>query len=248
MPSGDTEAHSLCTAPMAAAILAAGLGSRMGGVPKAAILVGGQAVLHWQAAALREAGIDRITVVTGSYPREMKQLTDGCGVQQLPLPPRAGQTSPAAAGDLVASQRAALRHHLAHCAGHDLLLLLGDLPLLRAPHIHGLVRAWATRSPATHALVPVVAGVRGHPVLLSAAAVQAIVASPDTCRNADAGADVDVDADADPKAGVRCWMRRNPGAVRFLPQTDPAYTQDVDTLGDLARIGLPWRLPASAAH
>ncbi|MFC5343368.1 NTP transferase domain-containing protein (plasmid) [Brevundimonas staleyi] len=52
-----------------AVILAAGRGRRMGALtadrPKAALEVGGHALIDWQAAALRAAGVEEIAVVTG---------------------------------------------------------------------------------------------------------------------------------------------------------------------------------------
>lgn len=55
-------------------ILAAGRGSRMKGLtddrPKCLVEIGGRTLLDWQIAALREAGIDQIAIVTG-YRHEM---------------------------------------------------------------------------------------------------------------------------------------------------------------------------------
>jgi len=62
---------------MKAIILAAGRGSRMKNLtderPKCLVELRGKPLLDWQLAALREAGIDRIAIVTG-YKREL--LTD----------------------------------------------------------------------------------------------------------------------------------------------------------------------------
>jgi choline kinase len=54
---------------MRAIILAAGRGSRLKGMtdaqPKCLVELAGQPLLHWQIAALRDAGIDEIALVTG---------------------------------------------------------------------------------------------------------------------------------------------------------------------------------------
>lgn len=54
---------------MRAIILAAGRGSRMGGMtaasPKCLVPLGGRPLLDWQTSALRAAGIERISIVTG---------------------------------------------------------------------------------------------------------------------------------------------------------------------------------------
>lgn len=59
---------------MRAIILAAGRGSRMKGlterIPKCLLEVQGKALLDWQIAAIREAGIEEIAIVTG-YKREL---------------------------------------------------------------------------------------------------------------------------------------------------------------------------------
>lgn len=59
---------------MKAVILAAGRGSRMGGLtdekPKCLVEVRGKALLDWQLLALREAGIEEIGIVTG-YRRDL---------------------------------------------------------------------------------------------------------------------------------------------------------------------------------
>ena len=202
---------------MAATILAAGAGSRMGRIAKAAIHVGGRAVLEWQVSALRDAGIHDISVIVGPYREQMDALMAHCAVQAVQV--QAAVHDGTDAPDLVASQHTALRSHVRDRPGSDLLLMPGDLPCVRSSHLHPLQCAWNARHRDIHALVPVVAGVRGHPVLLSWAAVASMaVAAPGD-------------------GGVRGWMRRNPAAVQFLDVDDPAYTQDLDTPEDLQRLG-----------
>lgn len=187
----------------------------MGHVPKAALLVGGRPVLDWQVSALREAGIEDIAVVVGPYRTQMDALIRRCEVREV----RAVPQDAAAGTDLVASQHAALQSHVRHHPGKDLLLLLGDLPCVRSTHVRALRDAWAARPHGVLALVPVVAGVRGHPVLLEWAAAHAMAQSP-------VGT-----------GGVRGWMSSHPQSVQLLECTDPAHTQDLDTPEDLRRIG-----------
>jgi len=162
---------------MAATILAAGAGSRMGRIAKAAIHVGGRAVLEWQVSALRDAGIHDISVIVGPYREQMDALMAHCAVQAVQV--QAAVHDGTDAPDLVASQHTALRSHVRDRPGSDLLLMPGDLPCVRSSHLHPLQCAWNARHRDIHALVPVVAGVRGHPVLLSWAAVASMaVAAP----------------------------------------------------------------------
>lgn len=64
---------------MQAIILAAGRGSRLGGItddrPKGLVEVGGRPLIEWQITALNAAGIDNIVVVTGYRADRFKQLS-----------------------------------------------------------------------------------------------------------------------------------------------------------------------------
>ena len=103
------------------------------------------------------------------------------------------------------------------------VLLLSDLPGLTAAHLAPVLAAWQSRAErgdkGIHALMPVVNSQRGHPVLLSAQAVQAIVQQP---------ADL----------GARAWLAAHPQAMQGLVLTDTAYVSDVDTPEDVARWAL----------
>ena len=55
------------SAPLAATLLAAGLGRRLGGVPKTALLIDGESLFERLVRALRQSGIEAISVVIGPY-------------------------------------------------------------------------------------------------------------------------------------------------------------------------------------
>lgn len=198
--------------PPAAIVLAAGLGQRLGGVPKAALRhPDGTSLLARSALALRAAGVSQISVVLGPYLDVLLPLVTACAVRPLihtlPHP------------SLIDSQRLALADHAKHQPQTDALLLLSDLPGLTAAHLATVLAAWQTRADGIHALMPVVNGQRGHPVLLSAQAVQAIVQQP-------------------AELGVRAWLARHPQAVHVLTLDDGAYVGDVDTEEDIRRLEL----------
>jgi molybdenum cofactor cytidylyltransferase len=69
-----------------------------------------------------------------------------------------------------------------------------------------------------------VQGVRGHPLVLSAAAVQAVLRAPGTAGG----------------VGIRAWLQargqERAQAVAFLPCTSPGYVSDLDTPEDLAAL------------
>ena len=192
--------------PVAATILAAGLGQRLGGRPKAALQIDGHSLLARLAAALRGAGIGPVSVVIGPYADRLVPLVAGCGARAV--------RHPQPGASLVASQRLALQAHRDALPGHDLLLVLADLPLLGAEDIAPLLAAWARRAPGVHAQVPVVDGVRGHPLLLSSQAVAQVQATP---RH----------------LGIRDWLCDHPGAVVLLESARRAYVSDLDTPDDL---------------
>jgi molybdenum cofactor cytidylyltransferase len=194
---------------VAPTLLAAGLGRRLGGRPKSALSIDGVSLLERLLAAVRGAGtVSRPHVVIGPYADTLLPLTTRCGA----MPLRHTLPEPS----LVDSQRLAAQAHLDDPArqGMDLMLLVADLPELAAEHIAPLLQAWAQRATGVRAMVPVADGVRGHPVILAHAAVQAIATLP-------AG------------QGVRDWMRQHPDAVALWPGAHPACVTDLDTPEDL---------------
>jgi molybdenum cofactor cytidylyltransferase len=95
------------------------------------------------------------------------------------------------------------------------VVLLGDMPLIKAGLIDTLVNAWGTMArPA--ALVPTVSGQRGNPVLLSRE-LEGLIKG----LSGDAGAG---------------QILRGRADVMECPVDDPAILQDVDTGYDLDRI------------
>lgn len=194
-----------------ASILAAGHGSRIGHVPKAALRVRGQTILDRQVASLRGASVCDISVVIGPYREQLEPLVADCNARLV--------LNETGSTDVVTSQIAAIKAHYRLHAGHDMLVLLGDLPSLESSHIHRLTNAWQSLSRDIHAVVPTCDDVRGHPILLSWEAVQSIAESGLLAE------------------GIRGWLSRNRQRVQFLEMQDPAYVQDVDTEEDLALVG-----------
>lgn len=192
--------------PITAIILAAGQGSRMGGRPKAALHVDGVSLLERLAAALRAGGVDPISAVIGPYAATLLPLAARGAIRPL--------QHPHAASSLIDSQRLALAAHAAAHPSHDLMLVLGDLPLLDGAAVQALIHHWQARRPETDVMQPVVNGVRGHPVILSA-------------RSAAAANDLP------PGLGVRDWMMQQPGSVAPFYSEQRAYVTDLDTPEDI---------------
>ena len=195
--------------PIAATVLAAGLGRRLGNRPKATLEIDGRSILERLTTALRDAGIDDLSLVIGPYAEQLLPLAAACGLRVLAhrLPD----------SSLIDSHRLALQAHVARHAGADLVLVVADLPLLAAAHVAPVLQAWRQRHDGIEAMMPLVGGVRGHPVLLSWQAVSRIVATPN-------------------HQGIRDWLGSHPAAVQPFPATDPAYIFDVDTPADVDRL------------
>ncbi len=194
--------------PFAATVLAAGRGERLGGRAKSSLLIDGRSVLERLVDALREAGAVEVSVVIARDSAALRPFIDRCGAVAVP---HIRQDA-----DLVDSQRLAVHSHVERHPGHDLMLMPADLPLLQTESVRALCRAWAAREPQVLAQVPVVDGVRGHPVLLSWGAAQAIDAAPH-------------------RQGVREWLQAHAERTCRRPCRDPAHVFDLDTEEDVAR-------------
>lgn len=191
-----------------AVILAAGEGRRMGGRPKGALCLDGVPILRRQVLALQACGVDRVVVVLGRHAAALAPLVADLGAQTVPLPPTPS--------DLIASQRAGLT--LLPPRVDAALLLLADQVLLNEADLREVQAAWTARDPAVHSLYPMVAGQRGHPVLLSRSAVDAV------CAQAEG-------------QGVRHWQQQaGPLAAQAWACGNPHFVTDVDTPDDVRRL------------
>lgn len=196
---------SEATAP-GAVILAAGLGRRLGGRPKAALHIGPLSLLERLAQALREAGVAQPRVVLGPYRETLLPLALRAGLD--PLLHERDEPS------LIDSQRLAVQAHRRLLPAQPLWLLPGDLTALQAQDLWPLRAAWDRRAPGIEALVPWVVGQRGHPVMLGPQALEAIDGQA-------AG------------LGVRHWLAAHGEQVDFMALSSPGPVQDLDTEADL---------------
>ncbi|MBC7701518.1 NTP transferase domain-containing protein [Aquabacterium sp.] len=199
--------------PMAATILAAGLGRRLGHRPKSALQMGGTSLLERLIGALRGAGLEHVSVVIGPYAETLLPIAHRCGAHTL----QHGQPDTS----LIDSQRRALQAHRDQSDGHDLLIVLADLPWLNHKHLHPLLEAWQQRAAPIHAQMPIVDGVRGHPLILTCQAAQQVLATP-------------------AHLGIRDWLARHPDFVQPIPTGQPAHVTDLDTPSDLAALQAHW--------
>ena len=192
---------------VAAIVLAAGRGTRFGDELKLLAQIGGKALVRHAAEAAVSSSVDPVIVVTGYRSDEVQAELHGLPVQILHNALFAqGLSTSLKAGfsALPPTTRAAV-------------ILLGDMPFVKADLIDALVAEWRERGEPA-ALVPTLDGRRGNPVVLSRD-LQAVIE----------------DLSGDVGAGS---LLRERSDVLEWPTTDPAVAQDIDTREELARHSL----------
>ncbi len=189
----------------AAVLLAAGEGSRLGGMPKSLLTLNGQSLLKRQIAALRAAGIHNIIVVTGYFHAliEAELNEQGVGIVRNPKPEDGQQAS-------VRLGLSQLREPFDFS-----FITLADQPFLAAADFIELIHAFSDRQPTTDIRYPLVNGQRGNPVAISKDVVSTIVAAPAsvTCKG---------------------FIQEHPERVDPYPTDNEHFILDIDTAEDLA--------------
>jgi molybdenum cofactor cytidylyltransferase len=192
---------------VAAIVLAAGRGTRFGDGPKLLAHVGGKALVRYAAVAAVGSLVDPVIVVTGYRSSEVEAALHGLPVQIL--------YNALFAQGLSTSLRAGLS--ALPPTTRAAVILLGDMPFVKADLIDALVAEWRERGEPA-ALVPTLDGRRGNPVVLSRD-LQAMIE--------DLSGDVGAGSLLSKRSDVLQW-----------PTTDPAVAQDIDTREELAKHGM----------
>jgi molybdenum cofactor cytidylyltransferase len=192
---------------VAAILLAAGRGTRFGEEPKLLARLGGKALVRHAAEAAVNSVADPVIVVTGHRAEAVQAELQELRVRIV--------YNPLFADGLSTSLKAgfAALPPMARAA----IILLGDMPLVKADLIDRLVAGWhESGEPA--ALVPVLDGRRGNPVVISRALETAIE-------------ELSGDVGAGP-------VLRGRSDVVEWPSTDKAILQDVDTQEEIGKLRL----------
>jgi molybdenum cofactor cytidylyltransferase len=197
-----------------AVLLAAGEGTRMGGVAKSLIRLQGVPLINRQLIALSGAGVDEVVVVTG-HARDAVEAAVGSFPVTLAYNPeyRMGQQSSVRAG------LAALNGSF-----DAVFIVLADQPLIGAGDLTELIAAFKQR-PAGNVLVPMVNGQRGNPILLDGIARADILAS-------------------DTNLGCRQLIERQPELVHVHATDNMRFVSDLDTVEDVRQLAMRtgWKL------
>ena len=151
----------------AAVVLAAGTGSRMGGVVKPLIRVDGDPLVCRLVRSLQAAGIERVVVVISPHTHQVRQTLTNALAESAA---RLTFVEVLADGDQMHSLHQGLLHLSEMNRG--VLICLADQPWIDVQAVTELQAAFVARSPEADMLVPCAKGQFGHPVALSHRLVQ----------------------------------------------------------------------------
>ena len=187
-------------------LLAAGRGLRFGTSPKLLATLDGKTLVRRAAEAALTAGPRPVVAVLGAHAGSVRTALAGLDLAMV-------ENSDFASG-LSTSLRAGIAALPEGCAAA--VVVLGDMPRVTGAHVDGLAAAFHAAGGRPAAVVPVVEGRRGNPVLINLRLLGGAIAAL-------AG-----DRGAGPLLAGRSDVLEIPG--------DPATALDVDTPAALGRL------------
>ena len=192
---------------VAAVLLAAGEGSRMGGKPKSLLQIDGQPLIRRLLITCLDAGIEELVVVLGHYADQISPvISDFPATLVINPSPEAG---------LVSSQRLGLAALSGSASAN--LMALADQPLLEADDLADLLAVWRANRAVADVVYPEVEGRRGNPVVISAIARDEILAGGE-------------------HVGCRDWQRENSDRTMPFVTSNEHFRVDLDTEADVERL------------
>jgi molybdenum cofactor cytidylyltransferase len=199
---------------LAILLLAAGEGSRLGGLPKALLKKEGESLLSRLLQSIQKFNPVETLVVTGFYAdaieveiNSIRQKTHSSIAIVKNPNPEEGQSS---------SVRLGLESLK---SDYDVLLVaLCDQPNIGVSEIEALLVQFNQVGFNKEIVLPMVNGSRGNPVLFSKKVIEEILATP----------------------GMVCrpFMDKHPELVKLFETNNQAYLLDVDTQADIQKLGL----------
>jgi CTP:molybdopterin cytidylyltransferase MocA len=210
------------TLRVGAVLLAAGEGSRMGSVPKSLLVLDGVPLIRRHLAAMREAELNDVVVVTGYHYEPIEAaIIDTTARVIRNLAPQRGQQSSVRLGASALDPDCDL-----------VMVVLADQPLIGTAELQELVRGFMHRPPGAGVLYPVVGSQRGNPVVFSGEVIATMLAS---------GSDAD----------FRRFIDEHPAVVYRYSTDNEHFIIDLDTTEDIGafeqRTGLTLQWPDGLA-
>lgn len=208
-----------------AVIPAAGLGTRMEGVPKALCRLARQTLLERAVCLFAAGGVASCFVVTGHGHDEVAEHALSLGAHTV--------HNPAYRTGMFSSVRAGLVQAQAEGIFHGCFVLPVDIPLVSPAVISKLVGAWQScANPESHIFIPEKQGATGHPPLLGHPhfAPAALWRGPEGLRGYMAS------LLPGREAGLLLAGKALPAGlpIRCVRVSDAAILRDIDTPEDLA--------------
>lgn len=188
---------------VAAVLLAAGEGSRMGRLPKCLLRLDGKPLIERHCEMMVEAGVEKRVVVTGYHHEQIEPALARLPVTIARNPsPEHGQASSVRVGLEALDER------------YDLVIIaLADQPLIASAELDELIRAFHDRPEGTLIVYPSVGGQRGNPVLFSGSLVADLLA----CG----------------QVPGRKYIDAHSQLVHVYESTNPNFVLDLDTREDV---------------
>lgn len=210
---------------LAVVVLAAGAGSRLGGVAKCLITVDGETLLQRLLRAVQTLAPVQTVLVLGHHAQSIQHA-----LRVMPAALPVTTVHNPEPGDSPASS---LRLGLLALQPevNTVMVLLADQPLLTANDLQLAHQAFERRSPGQRIAWPVHGGEPGHPVLMQTDLAREWLARSPT--------------------GLRPWVMQRPAQLALWHTDSPHHTRDLDTPDDLARLaadtGKTWAMPRTGA-
>lgn len=195
---------------VAAVVLAAGQGSRMGG-GKLLLPVGEKTVIERTVMTLLEGGVSEVIVVTGSYTLAVQRALQAYPVRFA--------FNPHLASEMIDSFQIGLRE-IEPGRVHAFLMALGDQPLIRPETVSLLLSEFLGQREKMIA-VPIYRGRWGHPVVFHVRLYETAL----TFRS---------------EEGLRPLVRGKPEGVLRVPVNDEGVIMDLDSWDDYRKVLCLW--------
>ncbi len=184
-----------------AVVLAAGLSTRMG-QPKMVLPWGKVTIIEKVVTTLREAGIEKIVVITGGAHQEVLKALNGYYVTIIFNPQYHN-------GEMLNSLQAGLRALPPDVRGA--LIVLGDQPFIQKETIETVVRAFLETS--SQLVIPSFQMRRGHPWLIARQLWQEVL-------------------EIKPPETLRSFLQANHEKITYVVVDTPTIIWDIDTPED----------------